>query len=101
MKSIHKVTLLIADEQRVKLPTIARAVAVQVQRGYISMWAEVETSAPLRTYQVLTRGTGHPVPSGYAYLGTYQIDDGALVFHVYVEPDLTFPILGPQKEMQS
>lgn len=50
----------------------------------VDMWALVDcdAEAELRTFCVF--GTGHPVPdSELDYIGTAQVHNGQLVFHVF------------------
>jgi hypothetical protein len=68
------------------MPSQAKVLCVQTQGGIPHIWAEVETdNAPVvRKFRVV--GTGHAMPAvGLQYLGTYQVLDGALVWHVYEE----------------
>jgi hypothetical protein len=81
---IYKWTLSITDRQDLPLPKGARVLTVQVQGGMPQLWALVDPAAPIvhRTFD--TYGTGHGMPDQPGeYVGTYQMEDGALVFHVF------------------
>jgi len=73
----------------ISLPRDARILCVQVQHGRPRVWALVNPHAEqeVRTFRVF--GTGHPVPKPdkgeLFYIGTFQIRDGALVFHLFEE----------------
>ena len=84
-KSIWKYTLDVTDEQSVVLPSGSRLLTVQVQNEIPTIWAEVDTEALDRErYTLRTYGTGHWVDDDPGvYLGTYQLMEGRLVFHVY------------------
>jgi hypothetical protein len=84
MRTIHKYQLQVVDNQSVIMPRGARIMTVQVQRGIPSLWAEVDDQAEVEQRTILTYGTGHPLWSELAtYLGTYQIQNGDLAFHVF------------------
>jgi hypothetical protein len=62
-----------------------------VQHGQPCIWARVvvDKDHPLRERWFRVAGTGHPLegtmPSDHDgdYVGTFQLSDGALVFHVF------------------
>ena len=84
MNSIWKYPLRIADEQTIDFPEGAEVLAVQVQKGAPCLWVRVDPAAPKTPRKIITHGTGHPVPETTGrYIGTYQIEGGALVFHVF------------------
>lgn len=85
---IWKYPLLTQDEQVVTIPEGAITMTVQVQRGTPCLWAMVAPGADPEDRTIYTRGTGHDVgkdPDTLVYLGTYQLDGGALVFHVFTD----------------
>jgi len=47
------------------------------------LWALVDTEEQKAGQSICIFGTGHPVEFVGGYLGTYQLNDGALVFHVF------------------
>ena len=84
MSAIWKYPLQVTDEQTIDMPSGAEALTVQVQNGTPCLWARVDPAAPTTPRKIITHGTGHPVPETTGrYIGTYQIDGGALVFHVF------------------
>ncbi len=57
---------------------------VQVQRDDPQLWALVDLSAPEQWRHFVTVGTGHDVPERVvSHVGSFQLEDGALVFHVF------------------
>lgn len=104
MKTVWKFPLDVTDRQVVEMPSGARPLCVQVQavrrarplgrtgiavnveeRPFI--WALVDDAAPRRKRVVLTHGTGHhvaPLAAAGVYVGSFQLDAGALVFHVFM-----------------
>ena len=66
------------------MPADSKVLAVQMQGGQPQLWALVDDHNPKvwRTFDVY--GTGHAVPGNHgAYVGTFQMDSGALVWHVF------------------
>lgn len=69
-----------------ELPIEARFRALQVQHGQPMMWLEVDPHG-LReaiTFRVIPTGVEFD-EAGLRYLGTFQVHEGNLVFHVYSE----------------
>ena len=87
MRTIHKVPLYVKDEQTHTLPKGAKLLAVQVQREQPCLWFECDTNKSMVPRVIKTFGTGKELPKNEAlrYIGTYQLQDGALVYHVYEE----------------
>jgi hypothetical protein len=82
MKTIWKWTL--QPETTINMPHGAKLLAVQEQRGEPQLWALVDPGAKTypRTFRVY--GTGHNLPDDPGqYVGTFQIHNEALVFHVF------------------
>ena len=83
---IWKYPLEVSDAQRVNMPAGAKLLCIQVQRGVPMLWALVNSENEVEPRFLLTVGTGHRCPGGLgSYVGTYQIDSGFLVFHVFEE----------------
>jgi len=82
---IYKYTLIVADEQVVDLPAGARLLDVQDQHGQPRLWAIVDPGARLVERKLAMRGTGHDATGleDAPHVGTFQMRDGLLVFHVF------------------
>ena len=81
---IWKWELKIADQQFLPIPEGAKLLAVQMQDGMPQLWALVNEKAFIELRNFATYGTGNPVPDEPGeYVGTYQLRNGALVFHVF------------------
>lgn len=91
MRTIWKFPLEIADEQFVNVPRGATALDVQVQNGVPCIWAIIDEAEPVTARRVLIRGTGHDCSGleDVAHLGTFQLHDGAIVFHVFDGGEVT------------
>jgi len=58
--------------------------AVQVQQDILTMWSIGELSEGVDARQFAVYGTGHALPADPGkYIGTAQMMDGALVWHVF------------------
>jgi len=83
---VYKYPLEVVNAQIIMLPVGAEVLCVQVQHERPCIWACVEGSpaTPLEARTFFTHGTGHPMNAAAGgYVGTYQLEEGALVFHVF------------------
>lgn len=86
MKTIHKHPIQTTDCQTIEIPFWCNLLTVQAQHGTPCIWAEVETTDTMSKLHIRTFGTGHEIPEDIGqYPGTYQLEGGSLVFHVYIE----------------
>lgn len=82
--SIWKFDLTMADSQIVWMPTNARILTVQMQRGIPCVWAVVDEYEETEPRVIRIFGTGNPYDANAAhYIGTVQ--NGPLVWHVFEE----------------
>ena len=87
---IFKYLLKMEGKQKIDLPENARILTVQTQNGIPCIWAIVdEESTKTKHHTIRTYGTGHPFDSHIHcfYVGTYQLNGGNLVFHVFDESE--------------
>lgn len=83
-RAIWKYPLALRDVQGIDMPSGANILCVQVQAGVPCLWAIVDTEARNVMRRIRIVGTGHPIEvEGEPYIGTFQIHDGALVFHAF------------------
>lgn len=87
MEKIFKYPLEVTDTQFIEVPKGAAILTVQAQKDIPCIWAQVDPDMPLIKRRILTYGTGHPIDPTEAkhYIGTYQINGGHLVFHVFTD----------------
>ncbi len=85
MKTIYKYPIEIDDEVIVQIPEGGKILAVQEQHGIVCLWALVDTLDPLTERKFYVRGTGHSCAGleETKYVGTFQLNGGALVFHLF------------------
>lgn len=99
MKAIHKFPLPVETECFVPMPRRAEVLCVQVQNGTPFVWALVDTKEKVTAkHWFFVYGTGHETFEQGKYLGTFQLEGGALVFHVFDNGDggyLAAPAPGP------
>jgi len=71
------------------MPRGAAVLSVQVQGGAPCIWVLADPDAPKELRSFVTLGTGHVVGSdllrGCDFVGTYQLEGSALVFHLWAE----------------
>lgn len=89
MRTIWKFTLALGGHQSIRMPKGAQIIALQMQGGMPQIWAVVNPREDEVVHrEFVTYGTGHAfnvAGEPKTYIGTYQLDDGALVFHVFEE----------------
>ena len=81
---IFKWTLKITDYQEIEMPKGAVMLSVQIQNENPQLWALVDEKKSTEKRLFITCGTGNPIPEDIGdYVGTYQVENGRLVFHVF------------------
>jgi hypothetical protein len=90
MKSVYKYDLEVTDKQVIKLPKFSDILSIQVQNGKPRLWVMIDKEETEIVDRVLyTYGTGHDIDekdeNPLFFHGTYQLDGGTLVFHVFEE----------------
>ena len=86
MDKIYKYPIPIQHHFSIDLPIGCKILAVQVQREIPCIWVLVNENPPHpREFQLV--GTGHPIEdsAGLHYIGTFQMDGGTFVFHLFEE----------------
>lgn len=66
----------------IEMPRESRILTVQAQNGVPVVWAVVDPAAPTVSRKLLSVATGQHSPGG-DYVNTFQMNSGALVFHVF------------------
>lgn len=86
MNAIWKFPFEITDDFEIEMPMGAQILHVAMQREMPCIWAIVDPNAPKVTRKFHLSGTGHPLEESctqYNHVGTFQMHDGALVFHLF------------------
>lgn len=87
--AIWKFEPLASEAFSLRMPRGAEILTVQVQHGKPQIWAKVDPTAPVESRRFALFGTGHRIPDeresehALRYVGTFQVDGGALVFHLF------------------
>lgn len=88
-ETIWKFTLEPKSFQQIEMPAGAQILSVQVQREDICVWAVVNPAAQKESRILEIVGTGHRMSKATRkFLGTIQMDNGNLVFHVFERVNL-------------
>ena len=105
MRSIYKYDIIEAKDGIIE-GHITKLLHVGVQHNSIKVWAEIDTNAPVRKFQILPIGTGWNLDSTRAdkqsildthtYMGTVMLANGNLVFHVYGTEIVSAPVKKPE-----
>ena len=89
MSKIHEIwkyPVAITDLQTIKMPHDSLILSVQVQGESAVLWAVINPDAKLVERHFRLVGTGHTIYceiDTLVYVGTFQIYNGALVFHLF------------------
>jgi len=87
MKRIFKYEIPVADHFELELPVGAEVLTFQSQKGGFYIWAIIEEGLDIEKRYFRLAGTGHDLTEDYPkikkYIGTAQIADGGLVFHLF------------------
>jgi hypothetical protein len=86
MKTIFKYPVKLDARQVIRVPRFSKPLSIQQQGMGVQLWALVDTEQPLQDYILHCYGTGHPVaelPVGHQFIGTVQLQGGALVVHFF------------------
>lgn len=84
-RTIWKFPIPNMGEFSLNMPMGAKMLTVQMQGNVPTIWAEVDPKAPTVDYGFAAHPTGGtPFDTTWAeYIDTFQMLDGALVFHLY------------------
>lgn len=89
MRTIFKYLLKVTNEQMIEMPMGSEILCVQVQHNQPCVWARVIPDAAPVKRLFAVYGTGHPMVTKQAdqYVGTFQLEGGAFVGHVFCESE--------------
>lgn len=85
MKTIWKFPFPIEDHFKIEMPKDAVILTVQMQNGKACIWAIVNPNEEKEDKYFRLFGTGQPnLLHYYKYIGTFQMEQGTLVWHLFV-----------------
>lgn len=88
-KVIWKFNFHVKDQVKIEMPKGAEILTVQNQYEMPTVWAIADPMAPkeLRHFELL--GTGQDIDTtGKKYIGTFQMSEGTLVWHLFEKINL-------------
>lgn len=89
MKTIYKYELEVEDKQEIRMPKGAKILSVQTQHGNPCIWTLVDNSEYHEIRTFIMHGTDHPCEeSDLIFIGTIQMIDGNLVFHIFEQKEI-------------
>ena len=90
-KKIFKYKLETKDIQRIEMPQGAEILCIKTQNETPCIWALVDANATVnkRTFEIFGTGNNVPKNANRSYVGTYQLNNGQLVFHCFELHGLT------------
>ncbi len=80
---VWKFPFPITDDIEFEMPTGAQVLSVQVQGTQPCIWVLCDPKAVLETRRFRLAGTGHDIDYPVSYVGSFQLYDGQLVFHLF------------------
>ena len=84
MKKIFKYPIPVDDKITLSLPINSDILSVQIQKGEPVVYALVSSAFKMnRDRKLELYGTGMEVPEYREYIGTFQMLNGGLVFHLF------------------
>lgn len=87
MLTIFKYPVLLKNNFTLELPKDAKILTVQTQRGTPQLWAMVDSETEKEKRYFRLAGTGYTLGDDYLkiinYIGTFQMGNGVLVFHLF------------------
>lgn len=85
MRVIFKFPLLTGSYLSLQMPKGAKVLCIQTQgRHNVCIWAECDSTQGMEERKFFLYATGEPMSElSQTYVGTFQLDEGGLVFHVY------------------
>lgn len=83
MKQVWKFPVQLSGAFTLTMSVDAQVLDVQLQRGSPQLWALVDPDGPKEERLFAVFGTGHIIPPGVTYVGTFQLFDGDLVIHLF------------------
>ena len=90
MRMVYKYPVLLENYFEVTMPVGARILTVQIQNSEPQMWVLINPSFQNKIYRFRLVGTGHPIQDNeeLSYIDTFQMRNGGLVFHLFLDTSL-------------
>jgi hypothetical protein len=80
---VYEYDLTVIGQQIIEMPVGANLLTVQLQHGNLKLWAAVDSNIMTKR-SIIIIGTGYEISyTPKKYIGTFQMMNGNLVFHVF------------------
>jgi hypothetical protein len=87
MLKVYKYEIEIKDIFEIEMPSRAKILKVETQYNKPCMWVLVNPDHELVVRKFRFAGTGHSIEGSnineYNHISTFQMQDGALIFHIF------------------
>jgi hypothetical protein len=83
---VWKFPIPATDDFELEMPVGAKVVHVAMQNGEPCVWALVDPTKALELRRFRLACTGDPITVTGDYVGTFMRWNGALMYHLFVEP---------------
>jgi hypothetical protein len=91
MKKIFKYPIPVADEFFLQLSVFAEILTVQLQKSEPQIWVLIDPDDPKYERKFHLYGTGMSISNDpHVYIGSFQMLQGALVYHLFEVTELPF-----------
>ena len=91
MKKIFKYPIPVADEFFLQLTLFAEILTVQMQKSEPMLWVLLNPDEPNWERKFNLYGTGMTISAdAHNYIGSFQMLNGALIYHLFEVVDLPF-----------
>lgn len=90
--SLNSMGIQFNDVFAIEMPKDATVLTAQVQGEHAFIWAMVDPKASVERRKFAMVGTGREIPQRaeqWRYIGTFQLHEGGLVFHIFAEPSFS------------
>ena len=84
METVYKYPLgMPNDDITIEMHEGAEILYIEVQHGIPCLWARVNTNKPIERKHFRMAGTGHPLNNAGKHIGSFLMEEGKLVFHLF------------------
>lgn len=80
---VYKYQITNKKRQDIELPEGAQILSLQLQKGIPTIWALVDPEAVTYTRRFFVVATGEEIGDHLEYVGTFQVPESELVFHIF------------------
>jgi len=82
---VWKFQIPISDDFSIEMPRDAELLYVATQHEVGCLWVRVVPDRAMETRHFMLRGSGHDISLDCKYVGSFMLDGGIFVFHLFEE----------------